>query len=379
MKKTAIVIVGLWTCIIPMQAQKDNANTWAWTAFERPAGINPIISPNANSSFFCPMRDSVVRWEESDTFNPAAAVLNNRLVVLYRAEDNSAIGIGSRTSRIGYASSADGLYFERLGSPVLFPSKDDAEAANETPGGCEDPRVCQRDDGVFVMLYTQWNKRLPRLGVATSTDLVTWTKLGSPFKKAFDGKFARMMSKSASVVTTVKNGRQVAARIDGHYLMYWGEDAVHMATSDDLINWTPMVNADGTLLEVMKPRNGYFDSALTECGPPAVVTKDGILLFYNGKNKGEYGGDSKYPQGAYCAGQVLFDLHHPTHIKSRLDRPFLIPEADFEKSGQYPAGTVFIEGLVWFHNKWFLYYGCSDSRVAVAVYDPTKHNQLNVR
>jgi predicted GH43/DUF377 family glycosyl hydrolase len=215
--------------------------------------------------------------------------------------------------------------------------------------------------------------------VATSTDLVTWTKLGSPFEKAFDGRFARIMSKSASVVTAVKNGRQVAAKINGHYIMYWGEDAVHMATSDDLIHWTPVLNDDGSLLVVMKPRNGYFDSALTECGPPAVVTKDGILLFYNGKNKGEYGGDPKYPQGAYCAGQVLFDLHHPTRIKARLDRPFLIPEADFEKSGQYPAGTVFIEGLVWFRNKWFLYYGCSDSRVAVAVYAPTKHHHLNAR
>ncbi|MBD9220427.1 MAG: hypothetical protein EGQ35_08980 [Clostridiales bacterium] len=44
----------------------------------------------------------------------------------------------------------------------------------------------------------------------------------------------------------------------------------------------------------------------------------------------------------------------------------------YEKSGQYPAGTVFIEGLVFHNQKWFLYYGCADSRVAVAVYDPLK-------
>jgi len=42
----------------------------------------------------------------------------------------------------------------------------------------------------------------------------------------------------------------------------------------------------------------------------------------------------------------------------------------FEKSGQYVNGTVFIEGMVYFKKKWFLYYGCADSRVAVAVYDP---------
>lgn len=42
----------------------------------------------------------------------------------------------------------------------------------------------------------------------------------------------------------------------------------------------------------------------------------------------------------------------------------------FEKSGQYVNGTVFMEGLVFFKKKWFLYYGCADSRVAVAIYDP---------
>ena len=65
-------------------------------------------------------------------------------------------------------------------------------------------------------------------------------------------------------------------------------------------------------------------------------------------------------------------FHDPAKLIDRLDKPFYIPESDFEKSGQYPAGTVFIEGLVFHNQKWFLYYGCADSRVAVAVYDPRK-------
>jgi len=32
---------------------------------------------------------------------------------------------------------------------------------------------------------------------------------------------------------------------------------------------------------------------------------------------------------------------------------------------------VFIEGMALFHNKWFLYYGCADSQVGVAVFDPS--------
>lgn len=97
-----------------------------------------------------------------------------------------------------------------------------------------------------------------------------------------------------------------------------------------------------------------------------------ICLFYNGKNKSGAEGDTLYTANSYCAGQALFDAKDPTKLIDRLDKPFYIPESDFEKSGQYPAGTVFIEGLVFYNQKWFLYYGCADSRVAVAVYDPLK-------
>ena len=45
-----------------------------------------------------------------------------------------------------------------------------------------------------------------------------------------------------------------------------------------------MVDENGELLKVMETRPGKFDSSLTECGPPAVITDNGILLLYNGKN-----------------------------------------------------------------------------------------------
>lgn len=364
---TAVLILTLTATAQPLAGKEYS---WAWTGWQRPAGVNPIIAPDEQSVFWCPMQKRPMKWEESDTFNPAATVINGKVVVLYRAEDNSATGIGQRTSRIGYASSDDGLHFKRHGAPVLFPDGTDNEAENECPGGCEDPRVCMTEDGLYVMMYTQWNRKQARLGVATSRDLVTWTKYGSPFAKAYDGKFAHVFSKSASIVTKMKNGRQVIAKIKGKYWMYWGEQFVNVATSEDLINWTPMVDEKGDFLKVIEPRNGYFDSQLTECGPPAVMTKDGILLMYNGKNRGDGLGDSRYTANSYCAGQVLFSKSDPTKVIGRLNEPFFIPEASFEKSGQYPAGTVFIEGLVPLNGKWYLYYGCADSRVSVAVHEP---------
>ena len=117
----------------------------------------------------------------------------------------------------------------------------------EWPGGCEDPRIAVTDDGLYVMMYTQWNRHVPRLAVATSRNLKDWTKHGPAFAKAFDGKFFNLGCKSGSILTEVVKGKQVIKKVNGKYFMYWGEEHVFAATSDDLIHWTPIVNIDGSL------------------------------------------------------------------------------------------------------------------------------------
>ena len=366
------VKVHLHRIVIYRKPGRQKDKSWAWLGFERPAGINPVLSPDTASRFFCPMQGRTAPWEDSDTFNPAATIINGQVALLYRAEDNSATGIGQRTSRIGYASSQDGLHFQRHGAPVLYPGGDEWEEL-DCPGGCEDPRVCMTEDGLYVMTYTSWNRKVARLSIATSRDLVHWQKHGPAFAQCQSKEAREGFTKSGSIVTEMKNGRQVIARIDGRYWMYWGEQFVNVATSEDLIHWEPICRQeDGKLLHVMDVRKGRFDSVLTECGPPAIKTNRGIILFYNGKNGSGDNGDSRYTANSYCAGQALFSASDPTKYLDRLDEPFFVPEADFEKSGQYPAGTVFIEGLVPHNGQWYLYYGCADSRVGVAVYNPKK-------
>ncbi|UII19540.1 glycoside hydrolase family 130 protein [Fulvivirga ligni] len=346
---------------------ETTADDWILGPFVRPEGINPVISPKEETSFNDPMSGKAIAWESNDTFNPAATVMGDSIYVLYRAEDKSGVGIGERTSRLGLAATADGFTMNRRDTPVMYP-KDDAQKQNEWTGGCEDPRVAVTEDGLYVMLYTQWNKKVARLAVATSKNLVDWDKHGPTFQKAFDGKYKDRFSKSASIITQVKDGKKVITKVNGKYWMYWGEKGIFAATSDDLINWTP-IEENGELKPLISPRKGYFDSQLTEAGPPAVITDKGIVLMYNGKNLAD-GGDTTYTANSYCAGQVLFDKNAPTKVLHRLDKPFLVPSESFEKSGQYPDGTVFIEGLVYFKDKWYLYYGCADSRVSVAVYTP---------
>ncbi len=362
-----LLLLSLSTYFLKAQTV-DTLPTWALGPFIRPAVVNPVILPRSGSTFFDPMSQKKVRWEASDVFNPAATVMNQKIYVLYRAEDSSGMGIGMRTSRLGLAESTNGITMKRRSAPVLYPAND-SQKKFEWPGGCEDPRIAMTESGIYVMMYTQWNKKVPRLAVATSKDLIHWIKHGPAFARAYNGKYKDLATKSASIITEIKNKRQIISKINGKYWMYWGERFINPATSTDLINWQPM-EENGELLQIVQTRDGYFDSDLTECGPPAITTKDGILLLYNGKNKPGIGRDEKYTANTYSAGQVLFDKNDPTRVLKRLDEPFFVPTEPFEKSGQYPAGTVFLEGLVFYKNKWFLYYGCADSRVAVAIFDP---------
>jgi predicted GH43/DUF377 family glycosyl hydrolase len=354
--------VLLWVAIF--SSLSAGAQDWAIGPFRRPVDA-PIIQPKPESLFNDPISGKAVHWEALHTFNPAAVVRNGKVMVLYRAEDDSgSMQIGMHTSRLGLAESDDGLHFTRLPEPVFYPAED-SQKSREWPGGVEDPRLVEAPDGSYVLTYTQWNRKTYTIGIATSHDLIHWTKHGPALGDT--GPYAALMYKSGSIVTELKDGRLIAARINGKFWMYWGEIQVRVATSNDLIHWTPVESSPGKPVVVLENRPGLFDSGFPEVGPPALLTKNGILLIYNGKNaEADKNPDPKLGPGAYSAGQALFDAKRPTRLLKRLDQPSLFPEKPYERSGQYAAGTTFAEGLVQFQGKWFLYYGTADSFVGVA-------------
>jgi predicted GH43/DUF377 family glycosyl hydrolase len=366
-----IIFQSLWLLSYAQEKQ------WMLGPFAKVDSANPVLEPG-NTTFYCPMRKTIVAWENNHVFNPAAITVNNTVYVLYRAEDTSGQGIGGHTSRIGLATSTDGLHFKRMAKPVIYPRNDMAKNLEWT-GGCEDPRIVQAENGTYVITYTMWNRQFARIGVATSKDLLHWKKHGFAFQNASGGKYVNMHTKSASIICKQKENNLVAAKINGKYWMYWGDVSIQIATSVDLIHWTPLVDSSGELIKVISPRKYKFDSDLAEPGPPAIITKDGIVLLYNGKNSA-INGDSTLAADTYAAGQLLLDINNPAKVLDRSETYFFKPERPYEKTGQYAAGTVFIEGLVRFKNKWFLYYGTADSKVAVAVCEAGINpaiNQLN--
>jgi predicted GH43/DUF377 family glycosyl hydrolase len=299
-----------------------------------------------------------------------------KIYLLYRAQD--AIGQPAGTSRIGLAESSDGFHFTRVAKPVLYPDND-ACKKYEWQGGCEDPRVVEDEKGVYYMTYTAFDGHTARLLVATSTDLLHWKKHGPVFARAYNGKYVDKWSKSGSIVSRYVGGKIVAARIRGKYWMYWGDQFIWAAVSDNLLDWTPVEKTPGeadpvplrgqangmpALKIVLPTRKGKFDSDLVESGPPAMLTGRGILLLYNSRNIPAIG-DPALPEGTYTASQALFDSTDPTRLLHRLDGYFLHPDKPYELMGQVNS-VCFIEGLARLDHRWFLYYGTADAKIAVA-------------
>jgi len=226
-------------CLFSCQTKQPAANTapdWALLPFVKIDSVNPVMKPGTGS-FIDPVRKTKVLWEEKDVFNPAIVKRDGKIYMLYRAQDK--IGQPAGTSRIGVAVSNDAVHFTRMPQPVLYPDND-AFKKYEWEGGCEDPRVVQDDKGEYYMTYTAFDGTTARLFEATSTDLIHWQKHGSVFAKAYNGRYADKWSKSGSIVSVYKDGQPVAVKIKGKYWMYWGDSQIWAATSDDLINWTPV-------------------------------------------------------------------------------------------------------------------------------------------
>lgn len=334
----------------------SDVGNWSIIGFVKADSINPILIPNALQVFNCPVSKKEVRWEERNVLNPSAVVKDGRVYLIYRAQDNE------MTSRIGLAISEDGLHFTKQPEPVFYPAID-SMYQYEWKGGVEDPRVIESPDGNYIMTYTSYDGKTARLCLASSKDLKTWTKHGLVLGY---GKYRDSWSKSGAIVGELIGDKIIAAKIKGKYWMYFGDTDLFIATSVDLIHWEVAENEESKkMISVLHPRMGYFDSRLVEPGPLALLQEDGILLIYNGSNAANFN-DPSLPKFTYAAGQALFDKENPYRLIDRMEGHFIHPDKPYEKTGEVNE-VCFVEGLVYFKNKWMLYYGTADSKIAVAV------------
>ncbi len=296
---------------------------------------NPVMTANKENS-----------WEAKAVYNPGAIRLQGKTHILYRAqaEDN--------TSVLGYATTKDGINIDyRHPEPVYVPREDfEQNHAPDLGSGCEDPRLTQFGNKIY-MFYTAYNgKDRPRVAL---TSILTKDFLSQKWN------WAKPKLISPPEIDN-KNACLFPEKIKGKFMI------MHRAGKD--IDYSFHKSLDfkkGEWLEEYRwiyPRKGMWDSRKIGMAAPPIKTKKGWILFYHGVSEMD---------SFYRVGAVLLDLKNPLKLLARTKEPLLEPETYYEKVGQVP-NVVFPCGAVLIKEEIFLYYGGADQVVGIATININK-------
>ena len=315
---------------------------------------NPILSPKPDSD-----------WESMAVLNPGAVYDGHKVSLLYRASGE----IVDYRIYIGLAESRDGFHFERVSDqPVLGPSEDGFDA------GCiEDARVA-KIDGAYFMTYAArahppcahwsgrkrqnlpaqtptWTENITRSGIASSTDLRHWRRLGPCTSEYLDNRDVilfpeRIKGKYVMIHRAID-------RTGGQRFPQYKTAALWLTYSDDMQTWTGDV-------AIARPQAPWEGDWLGGAAPP-IRTDDGWLTLYHAVS--DFDGKGR----AYRVGAMLLDLENPQAIVARGPDFILEPEAPFEMKGCGAAErVVFPCGNVVIGDELFVYYGGADTVCCVA-------------
>lgn len=306
---------------------------------------NPILTPGTTP------------WTAEAVLNPAAAVLGGRTHLLYRA-----IGMDG-VSRLGYASSKDGVVFdERLPYPVYV-----AQDSRTTPassrryspmlypsggswGGCEDPRMVAIEGRVYVTfnMFENWALRVGCISLSEE-DLLA--------KRFFAWDGPHVLSPSGE---RHKNWVLFPERIGGkfavlHSIIGDTPEQVRVEYTSDLttLSEKKFVSPDP---QQVPDRPIAWHVHVRGAGAPPLKTSRGWLVFYHAH-------DAQEPH-RYKIGAMLLDLANPTKVLHRATTPLLSPDEQYENNGK--PGVVYVCGAVVQDGTLFIYYGGADKVVCVA-------------
>ena len=267
-------------------------------------------------------------------FNPGAAVLGGRTVLLLRVEFRTGL------SALAVATSADGLTgWEIDPARGLAPEPD----GFDEHWGLEDPRITQVGDKYYVA-YTGYSAGGPLVCLASTADFMTWERYGALMAPA---------DKDAALFPVRFGGRwallhRPAPAGPAHAASIW------VSFSPDLRHW-------GDPRLVLSARGGgWWDAHKVGVGPPPLLTEHGWLVCYHGARTTAAG-------SIYRVGLALLDRYDPGTVLARGDEWVLGPREPYERQGDVP-GVVFPCGWILRDDgdTLHVYYGAADSVVCVA-------------
>ena len=294
-------------------------------------------------------------------------------------------------SRIGVAR----VIFDAAGKPtgverlgIALEPEADYEIQGEGRAGCEDPRVTYLEPmGHYVMTYTALSPHGPRIAIAKSDDLITWTRVGLARFHTYRGLDCNGMDdKDASTFPALINdpeGKPSIALL--HRPLFPGtrpEENVethkqHLPEHESI--WISYLHMRA---DTLKPIGTEFVAhrclAVPEApwealkiggGAPPVLCRHGWLLVYHGVHELADSTPQKRKL-CYSAGVMILDEHHPHRILYRSQVPVMEPQDANELIGMVD-GVVFPTGIdrrddIGQPDRFDVYYGMADDRIGVA-------------
>lgn len=309
-------------------------------ALERHGG-NPILSPDPGHW-----------WESEAVFNPAAIVHDGRVHLFYRALGRDGV------SRIGHASSENGIYFTERSlaldqGPGFALQRHEAKPLSYRPGlyasgggwgGTEDPRAVKLEDRAYLSFGIFENWESLRLALTSL-----------PLRELQERRWRwEPLIPLSPRGETHKNWVLFPEKIGGKFAI------LHTLTPSPTIEYVERLE-DLRERPIRSNNNrggraGQWDAFVRGAGAPPIKTPEGWLLFYHGMDPAQGPG--------YKVGAMLLDLENPTKIRYRSSHPVLKPDEWYEND--WKPGVVYASGAVVWGDDVLVYYGGGDKYVAAA-------------
>ena len=296
-------------------------------------------------------------------------------------------------ARVRFNEDGDPTGVERLG--IALEPEADYERRADGSGGCEDPRITYIEPlQKYVMTYTAFSPRGPRIALAISDDLFHWERMGLAIFMPYDGvDFNDVDNKDGllfPVAIADPAGRPVMAII--HRPLFPGtcpDKTIHRQKPRevDVLRESIWISYHALVNEVCDKHHHLCHFDLHERlatpvspwerlkiggGTPPILTRHGWLIIYHGVSEvADPRNDGHHL--CYSAGAMVLSKEHPHVIRYRSAEPVLTPELPQERRGVV-SNVVFPTGIdrrddLDMPDRFDVYYGMADNRIGVARLD----------
>lgn len=312
-----------------------------------------------------------LEFENEGVLNPAVIRVGDHVHIFYRA-----VQLWNQ-STIGYCRLDGPLnVVERWEKPIMVPEFDYESQ------GIEDARIV-KIEGTYYMSYTGYDGTNARGALATSKDLVHFTKQGLIVPPISYAHFVYLVESAGKVNENYYHNHKF-------YYQEADPDEKIMLWDKNVVFFPRKINGNLVFLHRIRPgiqlvsvknikelteefwRNYFLnfqdhivmdpvyqhESSYIGSGCPPIETEQGWVFIYHGVEENENG-------HIYSACAALLDLNDPSKEIARLPYALFSPEYDWELEGDV-NNVVFPTGTALFGDTLFIYYGAADSSIACA-------------